>query len=76
MDDNLILQTVEHLKELFAKDKSGNFSYVNDLGEVIEVIGGVEYILPTQEDLVILQDPVNKQDSTSLEDLKKELCID
>jgi hypothetical protein len=45
--------------------------YIDDLGDTIEVINGVEYVVATKEDLKALNMPKEKHSFISLDNLKK-----
>ncbi len=45
------------------------------MGDMIQVIDGIEYVIASQEDQEAMSTPLDKDDLTSLEALKKELCI-
>jgi len=51
----------------------GNYSYIDDLGDTIELINGVEHVVPTKEDLSNIRKAREEQNFTSLESFKKEL---
>ena len=51
----------------------GNYSYIDDLGDTIELINGVEHVVPTKEDLSNIRKVREEQNFTSLESFKKEL---
>jgi len=75
IEQDLFSQVVQQLKELLAQYKNSNFTYIDKLGDTIQVINGKEFVIPTKEDLQAIKKPYNTSDFTSLEDLKKELCI-
>ncbi len=47
--------------------------YIDDLGDLIEIRNGKEYIVPTKEDIEAFQE--SKEDFISLEELKKSLNV-
>ena len=76
IEQDLLGQAIQHFKAFLAEHKAkGNITYVDDLGDTIEIINGVEYVIPTKEDLKAISTPRAKQGFISLEALKSELCI-
>jgi len=77
IDDSLLNQAVQHLKSFLSqhKNQNSNFTYIDDIGDRIQVINGVEYVVPTKEDREAFARPRDKKDFTSLDNLKNELCI-
>jgi len=77
IDDSLFNQALEHWKNFLSqhKNQSANFTYIDDMGDTIQVINGVEYVVPTEEDKKAFDTPKKKQGFTSLDSLKSELCI-
>lgn len=75
IEDDLLTQSVEYLKHFVARHKGSDFTYQDDLGDTIKVIDGVEYVIPTSEDKKLMTKTLDKSDFTSLEALKKDLCI-
>ena len=51
----------------------GNYSYIDDLGDTIELINGVEHVVPTKEDLSNIRKVREEQNFISLESFKKKL---
>jgi len=76
IEQDLLSQAIQHFKQfLEAHQTKGNITYIDDMGDTIEIINGVEYVMPTKADLKAMTTPKEKHDFTSLESLKKELCI-
>lgn len=66
VDDSLFAQALEHIRTFVAHHKSkSNFEYKNDAGEVVEIIDGKEYIVPTKRDIELLSEAINKDDYIS-----------
>ena len=75
IEQDLLSQAIQHFKKFLAEHQTtGNLTYVDDLGDTIEVINGVEYVIPTKEDINAIKSK-HSDDFISLEALKKELCI-
>ena len=76
IEQDLLSQAIQHFKAFLAEHKTkGNLTYVDDMGDTIEIINGVEYVIPTKEDLKEINTPRVEQEFMSLEALKSELCI-
>lgn len=75
IEDHLLSQAIQHLKSFLSQHKNSNFTYIDEFGDTIEVINGSEFVIPTKADLRAINAQRNIQEFTSLEDLKKELCI-
>jgi len=72
VQDDLLTQALEYIKDFVAKHKNKcNYKYIDDLGDTIEVIDGKEFVVPSQEDLNILNQPFNKNDYISNDEAKK-----
>ena len=77
VNDSIFAQALEHIKTFVsAHQNESKYFYIDEIGDTIEVINGKEYVVPTKEDLDILNAPISKKDIMSLDDLKKELCIE
>ena len=50
IDPSLFTEVKEFLTNL-SKKKEKSFSYIDDIGDTVNVINGVEYIAPTRDDL-------------------------
>jgi hypothetical protein len=76
IEQDLLGQAIQHFKQFLAEHQTkGNMTYVDDIGDTIEIINGVEYVVPTKADLKAMNTPREKHNFTSLDALKKELCI-
>jgi len=76
IEQDLLSQAIQHFKQFLAEHQTkGNMTYVDDMGDTIEIIDGIEYVVPTKADLRAMNMPKEKHDFTSLDTLKKELCI-
>jgi hypothetical protein len=76
IEQDLLSQAIQHFKKFLAEHQTkGNITYIDDLGDTIEIINGVEYVIPTKEDLSTISTAKNEQNFISLESLKQELCI-
>lgn len=72
VDDSLFAQALEHIKSFVSHHKNkSNFEYKNDADEVIEVINGKEYVVPTKKDIELLSEAVNKDDYISSAEARK-----
>lgn len=66
IDDSLFAQALEHIKSFVAHHKNrSSFEYKNDAGEIVEIIDGKEYIVPTKKDIELLSEAINKDDYVS-----------
>jgi hypothetical protein len=75
IEDDLLTQSIDYLKYFVSHHKGSDFTYQDDLGDTIKVIDGVEYVIPSSEDKKSMAQRLDKSDFTSLDDLKKDLCI-
>lgn len=74
VDDSLFSQALEHVKSFVAHHKNkSNFEYKNDADEIVEVIDGKEYIIPTKKDIELLSETINKEDYVSSAEARKML---
>ena len=72
IDDSLFNQALEHIKSFVSHYGSkSNFEYKNDADEVVEVIDGKEYIIPTKKDIELLSESINKNDYVSSAEARK-----
>ena len=75
VEDDLLTQSIDYLKYFVSHHKGSDFTYVDALGDTVKVIDGLEYVIPSSEDKKAMAQPLDKSDFTSLEALKKDLCI-
>ncbi len=54
--DDYIHKFMLMLQALPKNKVKGNFTYVDDLGDTIEVIDGEEYVVPTEDDLKMIRE--------------------
>ena len=74
VDDSLFAQALEHIKSFVAHHKSkSNFEYKNHADEVIEVIDGKEYIVPSKKDRELLGETTHRNDFISSTEARKML---
>ena len=73
VDSSMYEEVLAFLKSL-AKKKNKSFSYIDDMGDIIMVVGDKEYVIPTREDLenIMLS---NEDDFVDEEVVKKELNV-
>ena len=73
INDSFAQKIVDFLKQFDGVRilKRENY-YIDDLGDLIEVRDGKEYVVPTKEDIDAVKD---ESEYISLEDLKKELNV-
>ena len=64
VDESIYEDVLSFLKEL-AKEKNASFSYIDDLGDLIVVVGGKEYVVPSKKDVFGM---VNLKDEEFLEE--------
>ena len=73
VDKSMYKEVLSFLKSL-AKEKKKSFSYIDDLGDTIVVIGDKEYVIPTKEDIEAIF--LSKKDDFVDEDVvKKEFNV-
>lgn len=66
VDETLFAQALEHIKSFVAHHKhESNFEYKNEANEIVEVVDGKEYIIPTKKDIELLSETINKSDYIS-----------
>ena len=73
IDNSLFEDVKEFLKTLTIK-KHKNFSYIDDLGDLIVVKDGKEYVVPTKDDIVELNN-ISKEDFLDEEEVKRLLGV-
>ncbi|MEK6659473.1 MAG: hypothetical protein AABY36_07335 [Campylobacterota bacterium] len=74
VDDSLFTQALEHIRSFVSHHKNGsNFEYKNDADEVVEVIDGKEYIVPTKKNIELLSEAINKNDYVSSSEAREML---
>jgi len=73
IDNSLFEDVKEFLKKLTIK-KQKNFSYIDDLGDLIVVENGKEYVIPTKEDIIKLNN-ISKDDFLDEEEAKRLLGV-
>ena len=73
IDNSLFEDVKEFLKKLTIK-KQKNFSYIDDLGDLIVVENGKEYVIPTKEDIIKLNN-ISKDDFLDEEETKRLLGV-
>jgi len=76
IEQDLLSQAIQHFKQFLLEHQTkGNISYIDSFGDTIEIINGVEYVVATKDDIEAISNQESRTEFTSLEDLKKELCI-
>ena len=74
IEQDLLSQAIQHFKQFLAEHQTkGNITYIDELGDTIEIINGVEYVVPTKEDLKAINTRRTEQGFTSLEALKSKI---
>ena len=73
IDNSLFEDVKEFLKKLTIK-KQKKFSYIDDLGDLIVVKDGKEYVVPTKDDIVELNN-ISKEDFLDEEEVKRLLGV-
>lgn len=72
VQDDLVNQALDYIKEFVTKHKNeSNYKYVDTLGDTIEVVDNKEFVIPSEEDLKILNQPINKDNYISNSEAKK-----
>ncbi len=73
VDKSMYKEVLSFLKSL-SKEKKKSFSYIDELGDTIVVLGDKEYVIPTREDIesIFLSD---RNDFIDENILKKELNV-
>ena len=73
IDNSLFEDVKEFLKNLTIK-RQKKFSYIDDLGDLIVVENGKEYVIPTKEDIIELNN-TSKDDFLDEEEAKRLLGV-
>ena len=73
IDNSLFEDVKEFLKNLTIK-KQKNFSYIDELGDLIVVENGKEYVIPTKEDIINLNN-TKKEDFFNENEAKRLLGV-
>ena len=73
IDNSLFEDVKEFLKNLTIK-KQKNFSYIDELGDLIVVENGKEYVIPTKEDIINLNN-TKKEDFIDENEAKRLLGV-
>ena len=68
VDRSMVDEVLSFLKDL-ARKKQKSFSYIDDLGDMIVVKNGEEYVVPSVEDIEAIQSR-RKEDYIDEEELK------
>ena len=72
VQDDLLSQALDYVKKFVLKHKhASNYRYVDTLGDTIEIIDNTEFVIPTKNDLLILNQSIKKDDYISNKEAKK-----
>jgi len=72
VQDDLLNQALDYIKKFVTKHKNeSNYRYVDTFGDTIEVVDNKEFVIPSKEDLQILNQPMNKDDFISNDEAKR-----
>jgi len=66
--DNELFEEVKNFLKNLSKKKKKSFSYIDEFGDKIVVIGDKEYVIPTREDIEAIK---SKGDFLDEEEVKK-----
>ncbi len=66
IDKSLLKDVVEFLKTI-SKEKNTSFQYIDDMGDIILVENGQEYVIPAKEDIKSI---INSNDSDFIDENK------
>ena len=67
--DDYVQKFTALLKTLPENKIEGYYTYVDDLGDTIEVVGNKEYVIPTKEDIIALRET---KEYVTMDDIKNE----
>ncbi|MBE9561978.1 MAG: hypothetical protein IMF12_03835 [Proteobacteria bacterium] len=67
--DDYIQKFTALLKALPENKVEGYYTYVDDLGDTIEVVGNKEYVIPNKEDIIALKEA---KEYVTMDDIKNE----
>ena len=70
--DNELFEEVKNFLKNLSKKKKKSFSYIDEVGDKIVVIGDKEYVIPTREDIEAVE---IKNDFLDEEEVKKLLNV-
>jgi len=73
IDNSMFEEVIKFLKQLTIK-KEKNFSYIDEIGDLIIVKNGKEYVVPTQKDIKELNQ-LNQDDFIDEEETKRLLGV-
>ncbi|MEA3384761.1 MAG: hypothetical protein U9Q20_08860 [Campylobacterota bacterium] len=72
VQDDLLEQALDYVKRFVTKHKNeSNYKYIDSIGDTIAVIDNKKFVIPSKEDLEILNQPINKDDYISSDEAKK-----
>ena len=72
--DDYMQKFMALLNALPANKITGHYTYIDDLGDTIKVVGNEEFVIPTQDDINALNEAKierNNNESFSLEAIRK-----
>ena len=70
--DSIYKQALEHIKLfVLSHQNESRYEYIDSIGDVIEVVGDKESVIPSKHEIVLLSESIKKEDYISSEDARK-----
>ena len=72
VSESIYKQALEHIK-LFVSNHNteSKYEYIDELGDVVEVINGRETVIPSKRDIELLSESFNKENYVSSKEARK-----
>ena len=72
VSESIYKQASEHIKSFVASHQSeSRYEYIDNIGDVIEVIGNKESVIPSKHEIELLSESIDKEDYISSEEARK-----
>ncbi len=70
--DSIYKQALEHIKSFVASHQTqSKYEYIDSIGDVIEVVGNKERVIPSKHEIKLLSESIDKEDYISSEEARK-----
>jgi len=70
--DSIYKQALEHIKSFASSHQTqSKYEYVDSIGDVIEVVGDKERVIPSKHEIELLSESINKEDYISSKEARK-----
>ncbi len=70
--DSIYKQALEHIKSFVLSHQSeSRYEYIDSIGDVIEVVGNKESVIPSKHEIKLLSESINKEDYISSEEARE-----